>query len=164
VARFDRLDVNGLAPLAVNAFLDTIALVVFVVGDYETELKVLLGPELLAALPGNISRIITLSYLDGADVTELAKLRWNVAVMRLAAKPQPSLPFDLEELEEALKQSAAGPRTLKRLLTILGKLLELKEADLAGKPQQNTKTEHLRFTRDELRLKVKLLDELTAGL
>jgi hypothetical protein len=160
VALFDKPDVVDLVPVAVNAFAETRALVVFVAGDYPSQLEPLLGEGGLAALPAESSRIVQLDHLDVEEVAELVSYRWENAVKHSPTDGEPpQLPFDLATVASALAHGSAGPRTLKRILNILQSLLEMKEAELDGR-KRPVAAKALRFGAEELTEKVRSLDEL----
>lgn len=160
VAVFDNLDVVDLVPVAVSAFVDTRALVVVVTSDYPTQLESMLGEGGLAALPGDRSRVIQLGYLSDTDITELVRSRWEHAVKYLNADVlSPALPFDLPTLAPTLAAGVSGPRTLRRIMSILHELLEMRDAAYAGQPPPDEG--QLRFSPAELEEQIRNLDKLS---
>jgi hypothetical protein len=159
VALFDGLDIVDLVPAAVSAFADTTALVVFVAGDYPSQLDPLLGEAGRAALPAGRSYLIELGHLREDQVAEVARSRWEHAVKFANFDVvSPPLPFDPVALGPALVDG--GPRTVRRVLRILSELVELRESQFAGRRQVTD--EQLRFDADDLEVQVRILDALSA--
>jgi hypothetical protein len=163
VALLDDLDAVDLGPALLGAFADTRALVVVVAGDYPSQLDPLLGEGGLAAFPAERTRVVRLGHLDEEDVVELVRSRWDHAVRHDNADVlAPPVPFDLGALGPALARGPGGPRTLRRILQILQRLLEMRQEQLGGGGPVSD--EQVRFGAEELAAKVRILDELGAPI
>jgi hypothetical protein len=129
---------------------------VFTAGDYEEWQREVIQP-FKKKIGSKTESIVELSPLIGEQVEILVHERWRSASEHENPHniEQHASPFDLEGIKDAF---GLKPRPIGKILSIVAKLLELKAPTYENGPPW-PEAEHLRFSAEELRENVRILEE-----